>query len=257
MIKLNHYQFREEYTYCMLQALKSSRKETFRADFLELHPTDQADIFAELDHTCRLRVYDYLEPAELGAIFCELPPKKQKECMLELTRPYAIQMLNGLPSDDAADFIGLLSNQEAVFYLDRMEKEEADDIKQLLAYPAGTAGSLMTTDIVRIRLTDTIADVLDWIRCHLTNAETIYYLYVIDDRDGLLGVVSLRDFFISSPERVVREMMNPHIVAIEPGAPQASVLDIIKKYSLLAVPVVTEANQLLGIVTFDDALTQM
>lgn len=257
MIKLNHYQYREEYTYCMLQALKGSKKDAFRTDFLELHPTDQADIFTEMDRTCRMRIYDYLNPAEFGAIFCELAPKKQKECMLELARPYAIQMLNGLPSDDATDFIGLLSYQEADFYLDHMEKEEAEDIKQLLAYQEGTAGSLMTTEVIRIRMTDTITEVLDWMRRCLTNVETIYYLYVTDDRDTLLGVVSIRDFLISLPERPVYEMMNPHLVTIEPDAPQADVLEIIKKYGLLAVPVVTEDSRLVGIVTFDDVMSHL
>lgn len=79
----------------------------------------------------------------------------------------------------------------------------------MLAYPEGTAGSLMTTEIIRIRTTDTIAEVLDWMRRCLTNVETIYYLCVTDERDTLLGVVSLRDFLISSPERSVHEMMNP------------------------------------------------
>ncbi|QOS99469.1 magnesium transporter [Brevibacterium sp. JNUCC-42] len=208
MIRLNQVQFKEEYTYYMLQALKAGKREVFRKDFLDLHPIDQTEIFVELDDSRRLRVYTFLSPAELGEIFSELDPKMQRQCILELDRHYAIHMLNELPPDDAADFFGLLTPQEADFFLDRMEKEEADDIKQLLTYLEGTAGSLMTTDVVRVDLSDSVSDILERLRHSEAGAETIHYLYITDHQKRLLGVVSLRDLIVSIPDLCMGELMN-------------------------------------------------
>ncbi|MCY9517814.1 magnesium transporter MgtE N-terminal domain-containing protein [Paenibacillus apiarius] len=115
MIRLNQYPFKEEYTYYMLQALKAGKKGAFRKDFLDLHPTDQAAIFIELDSSRRRRVYPFLSPAEFVKIFSRLALAMQKRCLLELDRRYVIDMLNELPSADAAYFSGLLTHQEADF----------------------------------------------------------------------------------------------------------------------------------------------
>ncbi|BFH62805.1 magnesium transporter [Paenibacillus azoreducens] len=123
MIKLNQYEYKEEYTYYMLQALREGDKEVFRKDFLNLHPTDQTEFFLSLDDNRRLRIYSFLHPTEFSEIFSELNPDMQKKIIVELDRKYAIDMLNELPSDDAADFFGLLTHKEADFFLTRMEKD--------------------------------------------------------------------------------------------------------------------------------------
>ncbi|PUA34871.1 hypothetical protein C8Z91_33930 [Paenibacillus elgii] len=254
MFKLDQYKFKEEYTYYMLQALKVGKKEAFRKDYLNLHPTDQMQFFVELDEARRSRVYAFLSPEEFGEIFGELDPFMQKTCIAELDRHYAIEMLNELPSDDAADFFGLLSDKEADFFLDRMEKDEADDIKQLLTYKQGSAGALMTTDVVTVTGSDSVADVLYRLRHSESDAETIYYLYVTDTGNQLTGVVTLRELIASDPQRRMDEIMNPQWISVSADTGQSEVLQIIRKYGLLALPVVTHKGTLLGIVTFDDVL---
>ncbi|MFF2014602.1 magnesium transporter MgtE N-terminal domain-containing protein [Paenibacillus sp. NPDC058177] len=132
MLKLHQYKFREEYTYYMLQALKEGEREGFRKDFLNLHPSDQTDFFLTLDLQRRQRIYTLLSPAEFGEIFSELAPVRQKNIIQELDQTYAVEMLNDLPSDDATDFFGLLSHKQADFFLERMEKEEAEDLSTCL-----------------------------------------------------------------------------------------------------------------------------
>ncbi|MEZ2661537.1 magnesium transporter [Aneurinibacillus aneurinilyticus] len=257
MIRLNQYKFKEEYTYYMLQALKIGDKESFRKDFLDLHPMDQTTFFMELDDDRRFKIYSFLIPNEFGEIFSELDPLMQKKCILELDRQYAIEMLNELPPDDATDFFGLLSHKEADFYLERMEKDEADDIKQLLTYKKGSVGSLMTTDVVTVAEADSVADVLERLQHSEFDAETIYYLYVTDAKERLLGVISLRELIISAPECRMEEIMNSRIISVSANTNQTEILQIIRKYGLLAVPVVTKEYALLGIVTFDDVLFYM
>ncbi|MGE8205295.1 magnesium transporter [Heyndrickxia sp. NPDC080065] len=257
MIRLNQYKFKEEYTYYMLQSLKEGNMDAFRKDFLDLHPMDQATFFLELCEARRFKIYSFLTPEEFGEIFSELDPFMQKKCILELDRPYAIEMLNELPPDDATDFFGLLSSKEADFYLERMEKDEADDIKQLLTYKKGSVGSLMTTDMVTVAESDSAADVLDRLKHSESDAETIYYLYVTDAKAQLLGVVSLRELIISAPDCHMMDIMNSQIVSVSANTDQTEVLQIIRKYGLLAIPVVSEEYKLLGIVTFDDVLTYL
>ncbi|GMX61196.1 hypothetical protein Elgi_74930 [Paenibacillus elgii] len=254
MFRLNQYKFKEEYTYYMLQALKGGKKEAFRKDFLDLHPTDQMQFFIELDEDRRLRVYSFLSPEEFGEIFSELDAFMQRKCIVELERDYAIEMLNELPSDDATDFFGLLSSKEADYFLDRMEKEEADDIKQLLRYKKGSVGALMTTDVVTVTVSDSVADVMKRLRHSESHAETIYYLYVTDANNVLVGIVSLRELIVSDPERQMGEIMNSQMISVSADTDQSEVVRIIRKYGLLAVPVVSQKNMLLGIVTFDDVL---
>ncbi|RXZ80601.1 magnesium transporter [Paenibacillaceae bacterium] len=252
MIKLHQYKYKEEYTYYMLQALKAGRREGFRKDFLDLHPSDQTEFYVSLDDIKRLRIYSFLSPVEFGEIFSELEPEMQKEMILELEREYAIAMLNELPSDDAADFIGLLTHKEADFFLTRMEQEEAEDIKQLLSYEEGTAGSLMTTEVFTVDQADRVADVLQRLHSKQTDAETIYYLYVTDAEGHLLGVVTLRQLIVAAADSFIADIMNGKLIYVAVETTRGEVLEIVKKYGLLAVPVVTAADVLIGIVTFDD-----
>jgi len=257
MIRLNQYKYKEEYTYYMLQSLKVEKKDSFRKDFLDLHPMDQATFFIELSEERRFKIYSFLTPCEFGEIFSELEPSMQKKCIIELDRPFAVEMLNDLPPDDATDFFELLSYKDADFYLERMEKDEADDIKQLLKYEKGSVGSLMTTDVVTVAKDNSVIDVFERLKHSEVDAETFYYLYVTDSNKQLLGVVSLRELIISDPECRMDEIMNAGIISVSANTNQSEVIQIIRKYALLAVPVVTENYELLGIVTFDDVLSYL
>jgi Mg/Co/Ni transporter MgtE len=181
----------------------------------------------------------------------------QKNCLIELERSYAISMLNTLPSDDAADFFGLLPNKEADFLLNQMEKKEASDIKQLLTYQVETAGSLMTTEYVTVAQYESVEAVIKHLRNVAADSETIYYLYVTNEKQQLLGVVSLRELFIASPESLIKDIMATQFVSVAVDTNRMEIVQIIKKYGFLAVPVVKSDYILAGIVTFDDILSYL
>ncbi|BAU29338.1 Mg2+ transporter MgtE [Aneurinibacillus soli] len=257
MMKLREYKFREEYTYYMLQALKGQQKELFRQDFLELHPTDQMEFFIELDETKRKTIYRFLTPTEFGEIFKELEPAKQNQCFVELDKLYTLEMIDHMSSDDAADFLGLLSPKQVDFFLNRLEKETAEDIKQLLSYQVESAGSLMTTEFVSISVSDRVSDVFDYLRREGEEPETIYYLYVTDEQQQLVGVVSLRDLIVAKGDQQVQNIMSSHVITVSVDTNKQEVARIVKKYGLLAVPVVVAGEQLVGIITFDDILSYL
>lgn len=238
----------------IVQMLRSGNKKQFREHFLELHPTDQADIFELLEESTRIKVYGFLSPAELAEIFQGLEIEDQKKYITEMAPAYAVEMLNNMYSDDIADFLGELDDKAVNKYLEKMSQEDAHDVKVLLAYPEETAGAIMTTEFISTTSTETVAEVMKRLRQEGPEAETIYYLYVVDNDEKLVGVVSLRELIISQLDQTIEEIMNSRLASVTVLTDQEEVANIIKDYDLLAVPVTDVQGKLVGIVTVDDII---
>lgn len=253
MVKLNKHN-REEYTQLIIQTLQETNIEQFRQYFLELHPTDQVEIFSVLEEEQRTFVFTSLSPAEFAEIFQGVELREQKEIIRELDKEYTVEMFNNMYSDDVASFLAELEDPEVKNILARMDKEEAQEVKELLAYPPETAGAIMTTEFISISVSNTVSEVMDHLRKEGPEAETIYYLYVADKNDHLVGVISLRDLIVSSLDQSMDEIMSSRVVSVPVTMDQEEVADIIKKYDFLAVPVVTPNQNLVGIITVDDVI---
>lgn len=253
MVKLNK-KTREQYTKLVLDALHDGNMKQFRSSFLELHPSDQLDIFVKLDSDARRRGYSYLTPKEFAEIFGGLNITHQTMFFLELDENYAVNMFNHMFTDDVVNFLTEINSDRAEDILLKMDKEKSQKVRGLLSYAPETAGAIMTKELISIAATDIIADVLEKLRKDAPNAEIIYYLYVVDNDGILVGVVSLRDLIIASPNRIIKDIMSTRIVSVPEDMDQEDVGKLIKKYDFLAAPVVTKQNRLLGIVTFDDVM---
>lgn len=253
MNRLNE-EARENYFDKIFQSLKNKEKETFLDLFLELHPTDQVELFEALYKEKRPMFYEYLSAEEFSEIFQGLVLDSQKEVVLELDKSYAAEMFNHMPADDIADFLGEIKEPEVRDILQSMDKEEADEVRELLSYPEESAGSLMTKEYISIKATDTVTAVMDQLRKEGPDAETIYYLYVVDLKDKLVGVMSLRDLIVAPLTETVENLMSTQVVSVDAHTDQEEVAELIKDYDLLAAPVVTSTNELIGIVTVDDVM---
>ena len=135
-----------------------------------------------------------------------------------------------------------------------MERDEADELGELLRYPEDTAGGTMTTEFVAVPADLSAAATIDRLRELEPDAETIYYVYVVDAAERLVGVLSLRDLIVAPPASPVGEVMIPDPVAVDVLADRDEVAAVVARYNLLAVPVVDEERRLVGIVTVDDAM---
>jgi Mg/Co/Ni transporter MgtE len=135
-----------------------------------------------------------------------------------------------------------------------MEKDEADEVQELLGYEEDSAGGLMTTEFIALEEHITAGGAIDRLRELEPDAETIYYVYVTSDEGHLVGVISLRDLIVARPETLIRDVMIDEPVAVVVTASQEEVAEVVAHYNLLAVPVVDEQNVLMGIVTVDDAI---
>jgi Mg/Co/Ni transporter MgtE len=138
-----------------------------------------------------------------------------------------------------------------------MEADEAKDIRKLLAYPEETAGGIMTTEYVTVRPDLTVEQAIQVLRETGPEAETIFYIYVTDDANHLVGVFSLSTLIFAQPDTLVSDLLVKRMVTVHPLDEQNDVAQVIAKYDLLAVPVVDEDNHLHGIVTADDALDKI
>jgi magnesium transporter len=241
------------------QALLNDDLERFREEFLELHPYDQATFFKELDEEIRTKIYHYLSPEEMASLFenLEIEVDEYKDVLSEMTPDYAADMLSNMYADDAVDVLNELDKDQVASYLTIMDDEAAQEIKELLHYEEYTAGSIMTTEFIAISKNQTVRSAMVILKNEAPRAETIYYVYVVDEDKCLVGVISLRDLIISDDDIMVSEIMNDRVVSVSVSEDQEEVARRIRDYNFLAVPVVDFQNHLLGIITVDDIVDVM
>ncbi len=224
------------------------------AGLAELHPADLATIIDQLAPRDRAGVLAALDDEAAADVFEEMEPETQVEVLEDLDPARAADILEEMSPDDAADLVADLSDETREEILALMERDEAAELGELLAYPEDTAGGMMTTEFVALPATLTAAQAIDRLREMEPDAETIYYVYVTDDDDRLVGVLSLRDLIVAQPGTRISDVMLAEPVAVGALADEDEVAEIVAHYNLLAVPVVDAAGHLIGIVTVDDAM---
>ena len=169
------------------------------AGLAELHPADLATIIDQLAPKDRAGVLASLDDEAAADVFEEMEPETQVEVLEDLDPERAADILEEMSPDDAADLVADLSDESREEILALMEKDEAEELGELLAYPEDTAGGMMTTEFVALPASLTCAQAIDRLRELEPDAETIYYVYVTDDEDRLVGVLSLRDLIVARP----------------------------------------------------------
>ena len=220
----------------------------------ELHPADVADILEQLDPKQRANVFQHLDDARAGDAISEMEEEFQADVIGDLDDARASRLLGDMDPYDAADIVGGLPYEKAEKLLRLMGVENAAGIRQLLGYREDTAGGLMTTQYVSMRTTDTVAETIEALRALDEDHPTVNYVYVIDEYDKLVGVLSLRTLVLATNDTQLKDIMFEEIITAFPEEEEEEVAADISKYDLLAMPVVDESGRMLGIVTVDDAM---
>ena len=135
-----------------------------------------------------------------------------------------------------------------------MDSETVEEINELLAYEEYTAGAIMTTEYVSILETSTVRSAMAVLRKAAPTAETIYYIFVVNDHHHLTGVISLRDLIIAGEDTLIRDIMSEHVVSVRLTDDQEGIARIMKDYNFLAIPVINDDRELQGIITVDDII---
>jgi magnesium transporter len=222
--------------------------------FNKLHPADIAHLLAEFPLSEQQSLFDMIPDDRLAArILTESEPQDSLEIVSHLEVKRIAQIVQSMDSDDAADFIGTLPEEKAEEVLQAMRRDESAEVEHLLLYPPESAGGIMTTNVLAIREDLTIEEVIAEVR-RASEVEMVFYTYVVDDKNHLLGVISLRELLLAEPDKLLREIMNPNVFSVNANADQEEVAKRVRRYDLLAMPVVDSENKLLGMVTVDDII---
>lgn len=245
---------REEYYDQIYKAIKREEREEFRDLFLKLHERDQVEVFHLLYPEKKVKITEFLMPVEFAELFDDMDFDDQLAAFYYLPSSYLQNVFSFIADDNVVQFISQLDEEKRQQALDIMKPEDLQAIESLLKQKLGTAGALMTTELIRVTTEDTADDVIADMRLIGAQAETIYYIYVVNPSNQLTGVLSLRDLLLSPGDTKVKEIMNTQTIYVSQEMDQEDVARIIQEYDLLAVPVVNDDNILLGIVTVDDVL---
>jgi CBS domain-containing protein len=225
-----------------------------RMKIAELHPADIAEILSNLTPGAGGALIGALSDEVVADTLEEFEPEFQASMLKTFDDERAADVLEAMTPDDAADLLGELPPERREELLRLMEKEEREEVRELLSYAGDSAGGLMTTEYVTVPPWITASQAIELLRKEAQEAETIFYVYVTDEDEHLLGVFSLRELILASPQTKVTDFMQRKVIKVDLETPSEEVVRVMAKYDLLAVPVVDGENRMHGIVTADDAV---
>lgn len=241
-------------TLYIIKLLKENKQKELDTILDELQPYDIAQIYEDLPEKHRTRFLLHLNIDLLADLMEELSTEEQLDVLNKLGIEKTSKVLDEMDNDDLASMLHELSPEKMKILLSGMKKSESKIVQDIMNYPPETAGRLMTNRFVWIRDYFTVRDGVDKLKIFAEFAETINYLYVIDQQRKLVGVVSYRDLLIAEPDEKIRNIMYERVLSVLDSTDQEEVAKMIERYDFLAIPVVNEENLLMGIITVDDII---
>ena len=238
-----------------IEALLEDGKDLELHVFLEdMHAADIAEVLENLEDDQIKHVFSLLSDDKATEVLEEINSEQFSDILAELTYEKKVTLLENMSQDDIVDKLSELSESRQKEIIAFLDFEDAEDVKELLIYDEYTAGRIMTKDFVSIKRHFSVYYAIETLRATAPDAETIYYIYVTDDIDRLVGVISLRELIISPPNRPIEQIMNENLITVNINEDQESVANLVSKYDLLAIPVIDDLGVLRGIITIDDIL---
>ncbi|MFN3368871.1 MAG: magnesium transporter [Thermus sp.] len=223
----------------------------------EIHPRDLLAVWDDLEGEHRYVVLTLLPKERAAEVFANLPAEEEAEYLKTLP-PWRVQeLLEELSLDDLADALQAVEEEDPELFRrlkEALDPETRAEVEELTQYEEDEAGGLMTPEYVAVREGMTVEEVIRFLRRAAPDAETIYYIYVVDEGGRLRGVLSLRDLIVADPKTKVAEIMNPKVVFVRTDTDQEEVARLMADYDFTVLPVVDEEGVLVGIVTVDDVL---
>jgi len=219
------------------------------------HAADLAVVFQFTTLREQETLFDLIVSTEQKAVlFSELEQETLLGLIEDMPAEKIAEILEQMPTDDVADLLGKLSDERAKALLDLMTKEGSEEVEGLLVYDAQTAGGIMLPAFIALKEDSTARQAIEALQKEYVDVEMPFYLYVTDDHDNLVGVISLRQLVVVPPETRLKSIMTTDVVSVQTNMDQEEVARIVARYNVLAVPVVDENNKLVGIVTVDDVI---
>ncbi|UCD71105.1 MAG: magnesium transporter [Syntrophobacterales bacterium] len=218
------------------------------------HPADIAHLFDHFIEREQRVIFDLIDDSEKAAeVLSEIDKASGVQLLEGMERARITEILQAMSSDDRADFISELPEELAEEILNLMAKKHSDQVEDLLSYQEDTAGRIMTPDFFALTGETSAKEAIEAIQ-KASEAEMVFYVFVVDDRGHLVGVISLRQLITVPPTKKLKEIMVTDVISVRTDMDQEEVARVVEKYNILAVPVVDEENKLVGIITVDDII---
>jgi len=225
--------------------------------FTKSRPSDIAQALQQLKEHERLTAFLVLESTDLehaAETLSELPTPVGIELLSTMEPPRIARLLQELPTDDATHLAAHLPTELSEQVLELMQVEASVDVREQLEYAENTAGRIMTPEVFALREDVTVSEATAVIQKRSEEFETVLYLYVVDEHNHLVGVISLRQLLTNPPSTPLRKIMSPDVIRVRTDTDQEEVAQLVASYNLLAIPVVTDENKLVGLITVDDVI---
>ena len=240
----------------LLEKLLNYTQEELEEKIEDIHPADVLDLLHDNEDDF-FKILKRLPDWFIAAILEEEDDEEKYEILKKFSENKQKKILGEMSSDELTDLVGVLDEEEIKDVLKKINEEDRKDVYKLLSYEPDTAGGIMATEFVSIRENKTIEKTLKYLQKEAPDAESAYYLYVINKENVLKGVVSLRDIVCNDFDTKISEITNTNVISVPYYMDQEEVASKFEKYGFMTMPVVDENNKILGIVTVDDIVEVM
>ena len=235
----------------LLKKLLYSSGEEFKQIVEETHPADILDVLHENEDKFS-NILERLPDWLIADIVDEEDDEEKYKILKGFSDNRQKEILGEMSSDELTDLVGTLDHESYEDILKKMNEDDREDVNMLLSYKPDTAGGIMATEFVTIEENYSVEEALKYLQKEAPEAETAYYLYVVDSNEILKGVVSLRDIVCNDFNTKISDITNTNVITVTYDMDQEEVANKFEKYGFLTIPVVDDNDKILGIVTIDD-----
>lgn len=235
-------------------ALEREQVHLVQAKLGDIHPADYATALNDFSTPDLWTLLSSLPTAMQAQVFGYLPTETQVQLAIRVSRRRLAPIIRHMSSDERADLFNRLTDEQRDALLPALAQAEREDLLRLSAYKEGTAGAIMTSDYAIVQPDVTVREAIEILRREAPDKETIYSAYVVDKARKLIGVITLRELILAPVGMRVDDLMNHDPIFADVEMAQEEVATLIARYDLLALPIVNGHQQMVGIVTYDDAM---
>lgn len=252
------FELNSEYLDQLKTAIIEKKDALLKEQLNELYPVDIALILNQLEVEEANFIYDLLEEEQAADVLLEMEEEKREALLATFSTKEIAEQLDNMDSDDAADVINELPEEIQEEVLSQIEDiEQASDIADLMSYEEGTAGSLMAKELVSVYAHETVSACIDEIRRQTESVDVLYAVYVVDDNEKLIGMLSLKKLIVSHPLAKIEEIYDGDVISVKTSTSSEDVAELIRKYDLVVLPVIDQLGRLVGRITVDDVVDVM
>ena len=213
-----------------------------------------AEVLDPLEEGTILEALEFFDAESQSKILSHFDIRRQLSFFQKISKSRFAPLFENMASDDRCDLFQHMSQEEQAAILPYLSKEAREDVVKLSAYPPETAGGIMSTDFATVMATMSVESAMAKVRRDSPSKKMIYYIYVVDHRMKMVGFISLKDLIMASPNQLISDILHEQFVSTHVDEDREVVAKKIEDYDLLAIPVLNNAGQLVGIVTQDDAI---